>query len=174
MRPKGTSEELEHRRIQAVALLREGHSLNEVARRIGCHPSSVMRWRNALEQGGKQALRSKQAPGRPPRLTGQQKTRLATYLARGPQAYAYDTEVWTSRRVAEVIRRELGIAYNSDYVGRLLRAMGWSFRKPDRPTRQRGDDSSVAQRSKQPAHDARVWYGWTPPFLFVDDLGRGF
>ncbi|MEW6253794.1 MAG: helix-turn-helix domain-containing protein, partial [Planctomycetota bacterium] len=43
MRPEGSPAELERRRLRAVALMREGHSLNEVARRIGCNASSAMR-----------------------------------------------------------------------------------------------------------------------------------
>src|SRR5712691_7620205 len=46
-RPKGSADLLEDRRKRALALLDAGHSLNEVGRRIGCHPSSVMRWRDA-------------------------------------------------------------------------------------------------------------------------------
>ncbi len=51
MRPHGAPALLEKRR-RAVALLAQGLSLNEVARRIGCHASSVMRWRDAAARGG--------------------------------------------------------------------------------------------------------------------------
>ena len=42
MRLRGTVQFLEHRRRRALKLLDEGPSLNEVGRRIGCAPSSVM------------------------------------------------------------------------------------------------------------------------------------
>jgi hypothetical protein len=43
-RLKGSADLLEDRRKRALALLDSGESLNEVGRRIGCNPSSVMRW----------------------------------------------------------------------------------------------------------------------------------
>ena len=42
-RLKGSADLLEDRRKRALALLDSGESLNEVGRRIGCNPSSVMR-----------------------------------------------------------------------------------------------------------------------------------
>lgn len=41
--------------MRALALLDDGLSLNEVGRRIGCNPSSVMRWRDARRHGGPEA-----------------------------------------------------------------------------------------------------------------------
>jgi hypothetical protein len=41
-RLKGSADRLEDRRKHALALLDSGGSLNEVGRRIGCNPSSVV------------------------------------------------------------------------------------------------------------------------------------
>ena len=67
-RPKGSADLLEDRRKRALALLDAGHSLNEVGRRVGCNPSSVMRWRDARRRGGAKALRVRFSPGRPWKL----------------------------------------------------------------------------------------------------------
>jgi len=56
MRPFGSPKQLERRRRKALELLDSGLSLNEVARRIGCHASSVMRWRDARQKNGKDGL----------------------------------------------------------------------------------------------------------------------
>ncbi len=68
MRPHGSPDALEARRQQVVALLKQGLSLHEIARRLGCHASSVLRWRNAWQAGGLEGLKAKPAAGRPPRL----------------------------------------------------------------------------------------------------------
>ena len=47
-RLKGSADLLEDRRRRALALWDTGLSLNEVGRRIGCAPSSVMRWLRTL------------------------------------------------------------------------------------------------------------------------------
>jgi transposase-like protein len=67
-RLKGSADLLEDRRKRALALLDSGYSLNQVGRRIGCHASSVMRWRDARRRGGDQGLRVRCSPGRPLKL----------------------------------------------------------------------------------------------------------
>lgn len=66
MRPFGSPRQLKKRRRRAVALLKEWLSLHEVARRVGAHPSSDLRWRDALNEGGEAALRPKPASARHP------------------------------------------------------------------------------------------------------------
>jgi transposase len=72
MRPHGSPDVLEARRQRVVALLEQDLSLHEIARRLGCHASSVLRWRNALQSGGLEALKAKPAAGHPARLTAKQ------------------------------------------------------------------------------------------------------
>ena len=73
MRPKGSAEALEMRRQIAAKLLQEGKGLREVARVVGASPSSVVRWKRALEEGGLEALKAKRHPDRQPGLTAEQK-----------------------------------------------------------------------------------------------------
>jgi len=59
MRPKGSAEALEMRRMIGGRLLLEGKGVREVSRLIGVSPSSVSRWKQQLKQGGLDALRAK-------------------------------------------------------------------------------------------------------------------
>jgi transposase len=100
-----TAQLLEDRRRRALALLDEGDSLNEVARHIGCAPSSVMRWRDRRRRGGAAALRVRSSPGRPPKLTAVRCRSLVKLLLKGAMASGYPTQLWTTARIAEVIRK---------------------------------------------------------------------
>ncbi len=64
-RRKGSPDLLADRRRRALVLPKSGLSLNEVARRIPCVASSVMRWRNAWRRRGADALKVRSSPGRP-------------------------------------------------------------------------------------------------------------
>jgi transposase len=64
-RPRGSPDLLADRRRRALALLKSGLSLNEVARRIKCFASSVMRWRDAWRRRGADALKVGSSPGHP-------------------------------------------------------------------------------------------------------------
>jgi transposase len=75
-------------------------SLNEVARQLHCHASSVMRWRNRIQEKGEAGFTAHSPPGRPASLSQQQKKQLVELLLQGPQAMAYRTDIWTTQRVA--------------------------------------------------------------------------
>ncbi len=129
MRPKGTPEKLEARRRLAAKMLDKGKGIREVARHIGAAPSSVKRWKDALEYGGPEALKSKPHTGRPSRLSQQQLQQLERILKKGPRAVKLRTEFWTCSHVQKVIRRTFGIRYHPDHVSRILKSLGWKYRK---------------------------------------------
>jgi transposase len=145
-----------------VALLEQALSLHEIGRRLGCHASSVLRWRNALQSGGPEALQAKPAPGRPPRLTPKQKARLVRLLLQGARAHGYRTELWTTQRIAALIERHLGVRYHRNHVGKLLHQLGWSPQKPERRAVER-DEAAIAewQRTVWP-RVKKTPHGWAP------------
>lgn len=120
MRPKGSADVIADRRRRALKLLDEGLSLNEVARRVACAPSSVMRWRDRRRKVKDRVYEVRTSPGRPSRLDASQKRRLARLLLKGAMAHGYGTELWTTARIAEVIERTFGVRY--DRCLRLLKS----------------------------------------------------
>jgi transposase len=129
MRPKGSAEKLEARRRMAAKMLAKGLGIREVARTIGAAPSSVKRWKDALEQGGKEALKAKPHTGRPSRLSSTQRQHLLRLLQQGPRAANLRADQWTCKRVGILIRRRFGIKYHPDHISRILRALGWHERE---------------------------------------------
>lgn len=144
MRPKGSSAELERRRRQAIALLNEGMIPAEVARAVGVGRMSVGRWRDSYAKGGEGALAAHRHPGRQPKLTVRQRERLAKLLLEGPGALGYPTELWTLRRVADVVRHNFGVRYHPGHVWRLLQSMNWTCQKPESRARER-DEEAIAR-----------------------------
>ncbi len=144
MRPKGSPADLEARRRRAVALLEEGLGVREVARQMGCSPTSVSRWQAEVRARGPDALRPKPTPGRPPRITPRQRAKLLKSLLRGARAHGFSTDLWTLPRVAEVIARTSGVRYHPAHVWKILRGEGWSCQKPERRARER--DEAAIQR----------------------------
>ena len=142
MRPKGSAEALEMRRMIAVRMLQAGKGVREVSRLVGVSPASVSRWKKVLQEQGVEGLRAKPHPGRPPRLTADQKQRLAEILRQGARAAGFPTDLWTLRRVAQGIQREFGVSYHPGRVWYLLREMGWSPQKPQRRARER-DEAAI-------------------------------
>jgi transposase len=65
-------EGLERRRIEAAELLKQGVSQSEVARRLGVHRQSVIRWARQLAQSGRAGLKQARRAGRKPKLRASQ------------------------------------------------------------------------------------------------------
>jgi transposase len=157
---------LEERRRRIVAFLKRDLSLHEIARRIGCHASSVLRWRNAFRSQGPDGLKAKPASGRPPKLNPRQKQRLVRLLAQGALAHGYRTELWTTQRIADVIEQRLGVQYHRNHVGKLLHQVGWSHQKPERRAIER--DEAAIETWKQTVWPAvkKTPRGWQPTSSF--------
>jgi transposase len=142
MRKKRSAAELEATRFRAAELLRERRSSAEIAHVLGVSVSSVKRWRVAWKQGGKSALAAKPHPGSQPRLSLDQKQQLVKLLQRGAVAAGYANDLWTCRRVAELVLKTFGVKYNPDHLGRILHELGYSPQKPRVVARER-DEAAI-------------------------------
>jgi transposase len=166
MRPHGSPGMLEARRRRIVAFLKRNLSLHEIARRIGCHASSVLRWRKAFRSKGPEGLKAKPASGRPPKLSAPQKQRLVRLLAQGAVAHGYRTELWTTQRVADLIAQRLGARYHRNHVGKLLHRVGWSHQKPERRALERDEAAIATWKQTVWPRVKKTPRGWQPTSSF--------
>jgi transposase len=157
---------LEDRRRRVIAFLKRNLSLHEIARRIGCNASSVMRWRNAFRSGGSEGLKAKPASGRPPKLRSHQKQRLVRLLAQGALAHGYRTELWTTQRIADLIGQAFGVRYHRNHVGKLLHQVGWSHQKPERRALERDEEAIAKWKQTVWPRVKKTPRGWQPTSSF--------
>lgn len=134
----------EARRLRAWELKQQGWKQSSIAEALGVTPGAVSQWLNKAEGQGIEALYSRKAGGPKPRLSDEQLAELPALLAEGTEAYGFRGDVWTRPRVAEVIKREFGVAYTPQHVGNLLRKIGWSWQKPVQRASQR-DEAAIEQ-----------------------------
>jgi transposase len=77
-------------------------------------------------------------------LPAAEQRRLPRLLLRGATAWGFDTDLWTTGRIATVIHRTFGVRLHRAHVGRLLTTLGWSCQKPERRAVER-DDAAIAR-----------------------------
>jgi len=162
MRPKGSADFISYRRRRAVALLKKGLSLNEVARTIGCFASSVLRWKRSYNKKGDKAFQVRFSPGRPPKLIQKQKKSLIRLLVAGPLASGYRTDLWTTKRIAEVIEKHYAVHYHRDHIGKLLKELGWSYQKPERRAIERDEQAIEIWKKRKWPNIKKKPEGWVP------------
>lgn len=148
MRPHGTAAELEVRRRKAIDLLRSGKTPTQVAELLEVARQTVQRWKALVRECGTRAL--KPIPQHVPtcRLTIEQGRELCKLLVAGASASGYSTDLWTTARVTEVIRKKFNIQYNHDHVGRMLHGLGFSCQKPAKQAREHDDRAAQRWRKR--------------------------
>src|SRR5260370_12548114 len=118
MKPTPKALELERRRRHAVSLLHQGESPTVVARILGVHRTTLYAWLRKEQLPG--GLAAKPRLGHAPRLTDAQLAQLQNLLLPGAKAHRPPHDLWTCRRIADLIRRRFGVSYHPDHVGRFL------------------------------------------------------
>ena len=152
MRPTGSKAELERRRRLGVALHRRGLSIREVARELGCAPGSVARWTKMFNEGGDDGLDPIPNAGGTSRMSDADRVKLVVLLRLGALMNGFSTNVWTLRRMRDVIEREFKIRYSISNVHNIVREVTHQRHRdasPHRPSqpvaRRRGVDDGRAE-----------------------------
>jgi transposase len=107
---------MEERRMRAAELFERGVIPAEIARQVGVSHQIVSDWRAAWRRSGRAGLRAAGRAGRLPKLNQDQLAQVEIELAKGAEANGYPTDVWTLKRVAEVIERVTGVSYHPAHV----------------------------------------------------------
>src|SRR5260370_40102277 len=131
------------RRQRAWELKEQGWKQTAIAAALGVTPGAVSPWLKRARTQGVQAVRGHPAAGPTPRLTPEQQAQIPALLARGAEAWGFVGAVWTCKRVAEVIRRTLWVAYHPAHVYRLLPRLEHSLQRPVYRAPQRDEDASA-------------------------------
>jgi transposase len=166
MRPNGSPELLEERRQKAIELLETNLKPVEVARLLGVDRRSVRRWKSAYLKNGKEALKPRPTPGRTPKLTDQLKAKISRMLEKGPAKYGFKEGTWTYSRVAKSIKKEFGVKYHLNYMGPLLRSMGWNLGRLKAVGYRQKPEKRFDRYLKRDGHEmngARVYPGFASP-----------
>src|SRR5258708_34734558 len=105
------------RRQRAWELSQAGWWQKDIAAALGVSRAAVCQWiKCAREGGGVPALRRRPHLGGPAKLTAEQRAQMPALLVPGAPAYGVRGDVWTAKRIAEVIWRTFGVRYHPDHV----------------------------------------------------------
>jgi transposase len=135
---------LEQRRLEAARMFARGATQAEVASAFGVSRQAASVWYHRWHQGGEPALRAAGRAGRRPRLQAAELDAVAQALRKGPEAFGFDTELWTLARIAQVIEQLTGVGFHPGHVWRILRRLGWSPQRPARRAAER-DEAEIAR-----------------------------
>jgi len=120
----------ESARLLAGDLIERGFSNEEIMDTLEVSLASAKRWRKKVNENGVQELSRQTGSGKPSSLSSEQLEELQTIIVQGACTFGYLTDRWTSRIVADLIRKKWDIDYSSSNVRRILNELGFSYHKP--------------------------------------------
>ena len=139
----------EGRRLRAWEMKQAGWTQQAIAEALGVTGGAVSQWMRRGREGGIAGLKRRPRPGPAPKLTDEQRAQVPALLVRGAESFGFRGEVWTAKRVTAVIRKEFGVRYHPNHVGKVLRAAGWSVQKPIQRASQRNEAEIEAWRTER-------------------------
>lgn len=116
------------RKVTIVNLILNGMRASALSASCGETVRTLSAWVKAVDEGGFESLRPKKQPGRPQKLTVQQKENIKVAIAGEPQVYGYN--VWDGPSLSDYIKNAYGISIGVRQCQRLFHELGFSLIRP--------------------------------------------
>jgi len=86
--------------------------------------------------------------------------------------HGWPNRLWTTARVAQLIRRHFGVSFHPDHVGRFLRQrLGWTPQKPRRRARERDEDAIAHWKTVTFPQIVAQTFARDAHLVFLDEAG---
>lgn len=116
-------------RIAAILLILEGQRPGWTADVLGLSRMSLNRWIRAVNTLGQEALRDKQRPGRPSRLTPKIAQQVEKHLEQSPQAFGLNRSRWDGPTLVEHLKRQFGIKLKVRQAQNWMHQLGYRLKR---------------------------------------------
>lgn len=129
------------RRLLSLAAVCDGMNRGEAAQIGGMDRQTLRDWVHRFNQEGPDGLLDHKAKGGVPRLSPEQRAELAGLVEKGPDRKVDGVVRWRRIDLQGVIKQRFGVDYHERYVGKLLKALGFSH---------------ISARPQHPEQDAEI------------------
>ena len=109
------------KRLMIALAYHDSVPVETISERYEIPRSTVYSWLDRFENESiAEAIRDEYRPGRPARLTEQERERLARTLQTHPTEFGFSDESWDPELVQEYIRQQYHVSYSLGHVRRLI------------------------------------------------------
>lgn len=127
VRKKGDLKEIN--RINTILALADGASIEEAASFLRITVGSIYKWLQQYLTKGIKGIFNKKSPGRPAKITKNQRKRLSKMIEDGPEHHGFESACWRTPMIQELVLSEFGVFYSAHYLSQLLKNLGFSYQK---------------------------------------------
>jgi transposase len=142
------------RRLLALAAVCDGMNRSEAARIGGMDRQTLRDWVHRFNQHGLEGLIDIKPPGRPSKLSEEQKEALKQLVESGPDVATDGVVRWRCVDLKRVVGQRFGVDLSEVSLGRALKKLGFSHisARPQHPTQ---DPQAIATFKKTFQHSSR-------------------
>jgi transposase len=165
---KLTHDQLTELRIRAVGAVQSGESPEVVARAMGINRVTIYGWTALYRSGGWGQLNARKRGGRKPKLNAKAMQWIyRTVTMNQPTQFKFPFALWTSKMLAAIIAKHLGVKLSKASVCRLLVQMGLTAQRPLWRAYQQDpaavnkwmEEQFPAIRAQAKREMAEIWFG---------------
>ena len=159
-----TTEAALFRNVTIILMTAAGRTKASIAHDLGCSPATVDNIRHRYQQQGREGLRRRPSPGRPARATVEYRAALRRTVPTPPQQLGYGFSGWSVARLGQHLKKQTGISFSTDQLGRLLHQEGFSFQRPKHTLKGKRDEGAYEQaRQELQELKKKPWLRRLPP-----------
>jgi putative transposase len=114
------------RRLLAIAAIYEGMDREEAARVGGMDRQTLRDWVHRFNSQGSAGLINIKPPGRPSKLSAEQKEELCQLVEAGPDPQKHGVARWRCVDLKRVLGERFGVDLSEVRLGRVLKELGFS------------------------------------------------
>ena len=146
---KAATDAPQARRLLALAAIRDGKTRLEAARIGGMDRQTLVDWVHAYNNRGIDGLINRASPGRPSKLTDEQKAELKALVEEGPDPDKDGLVRWRRIDLARIAKDRFGVSVHADTIGRMLHELGFSHisARPRHPEQKEDAIATFKKRS---------------------------
>lgn len=146
--PPLSRKDKEKRRLKAAKLFEQGKTQAEVARKFDVTTAAANHWYQAWRKRGAKALKSKGHPGFASKLSFTKKKAFKRAILKGPQAFGYETDLWTLSRLKVVMKKVNRLDFSEVWIWHIVRNLGFTPQKPQVKAKQRDEQAIACWKEK--------------------------
>ena len=119
------------KRLIAAIAYKNGVTQTELAEWFDVQRKTIYNWFSRLEEDGlEEAVTDAPRPGRPPKLSDQQRDELHEILSGSPDVFGYEASAWSPRLVQSLVAEQFDVSYSLPSCRRLMLDAGLRYLKP--------------------------------------------
>jgi len=137
-------------RLHGVLLFaeKEDESCDSIGALFGNSPRTVSNWIKRINATGDiESLRSKKQPGRPSRLSEDQKQELKQVIQESPERHGITSNIWDGKSLSAYIESRYSIVMKTRTCQRLFHQLGFKLKRA-RPVAARANEEKKAESKK--------------------------